>query len=433
MVTLGTDAQGAILDIMELCTAVRWACTCKGLHISLWMLLSLQHHQHLNLAMMTMKRMRAVTVALMQLPRLRHFRLGNWILSVDSIGKSIAALDASSGALDVGELMDSDGFWTPAQPGMEYEGTSVADMLGSCIIAAHLEHAEPSLRCQVRVGTTDGTDGPLVCYSGSLAQISRQCRSGEIWLSDAEIILLHSLYLTVEPAVVETDWAELASSVSGNALKWNPYRYYKDEDQIHLSFSMVRLGDVGAIVIAAKLRISLPALLHPAHHCSHLQRLNISQCQLGTAGFIAIVDALHVTRSLPRLQRLEAEENRIGDAAIELLCQTLRTVLPHQSEASDDPYAMGAGGDDEYHLRPFSMDRLHNLNLNSNLLTETALLALSNALDAGALDGFGQGETPYLGLMGGSFSDQLRLDFDRRWEEKGFSRNVRPFFGHQYR
>jgi len=250
---------------------------------------------------------------------------------------------------------------------------------------------------------------------------------GQVFLSGPEVMLIHSLYQEyADEEVVCDDWdrlAELPAAPGCNRLAWKPCRYYKDEDQIRLDFSMARLGDIGGLMVAAKLRASLPRLLHPHVHWSHLQRLLVNQTQLGTGGFMALVDALHVIKALPRLSRLEAADNRIGTAGVQLLCETLKTIPP-------EPELAEKIGDDEYQTRPYALDRLHRLNLCGNPLTDGALLALSDAASVGALAEFAHGECPYLGLRPGTnFSEQALLEFRQKWAEL-FVRSCQPYFGH---
>ena len=422
LVTVGTDALGSILVHLDLLTSLAFASTCKPLNISISALLALQDRQCLGAeTMATMQRMRAIAAVVVRLPRLCCLECGEWILSMKAVRDAVNALDATE-VLDASELFDSD-VWTEAHPGVTYGGTVVADMLLAWCVAASLSPAEPSVRNQARLGcTSDGTIGPVAHFKGSLAQIAQQVASGELYLSEPEVMLLGSLYLQTDAQAAQEDWDQLVEAArrpGWNQIKWNPYRYYKDEDQLHLDFSMTSLGDVGGLMLAAKLRFSLPPMLHPAENWSFLQRLLVSRCRLGTAGFMGLVDALHVIGALVRLQRWDASENQIGDAAVLLLCTTLQALPP-------EPGPTEKLGDDEYYRRPDGMDRLQSLDLNKNPLTDLSLAALTAAADAGALTGFSQGTHPYLGLMGGRYSAKELQAFEVRCAEVW---RIRPCFG----
>ena len=130
-------------------------------------------------------------------------------------------------------------------------------------------------------------------------------------------MLIHSLYhQSASMESVCDDWDRMVHFSRHNP-RQVVYRYYKDKDQIHLDLSMVRLGDIGGLMLAAKMRASLPRELHPAVHWSHLQQLIVSRIQeLNWRPLVSwrwlMHYNVHITKTLPRLSRLEASDNRIG-------------------------------------------------------------------------------------------------------------------------
>ena len=219
-------------------------------------------------------------------------------------------------------------------------------MLCGAIVAASLRRETPGLRDQLRVGTSDGTDGPLLTFTGSLSSIAPQVLHGGVFLSGPELMLIHSLYhQSASMESVCDDWDRMVHFSRHNP-RQVVYRYYKDKDQIHLDLSMVRLGDIGGLMLAAKMRASLPRELHPAVHWSHLQQLIVSRIQeLNWRPLVSwrwlMHYTVHITKTLPRLSRLEASDNRIGTAGVQILCEALKTIPPEPGQdewVSDDEY-----------------------------------------------------------------------------------------------
>jgi len=127
-----------------------------------------------------------------------------------------------------------------------------------------------------------------------------------------------------------------------------------------------QIGDQGAAALAAGLtKRSLPAL----------KILSLGHSQIGDAGLAALAPAL---RQLPRLNILFLGHNQIGDAGLAALAPALRQ-LPRLMTLNLSGDQIGDRGLASLLAEPMQgvLPSLHYIYLESNLLTDSGLAALS--------------------------------------------------------